>query len=146
MNKMKLRIKYFEGATKLKKISIGDWIDVYAAETVMLFPKGIKKIRLGFALELPKGYEGRLLPRSSTPSTWGIMLAHGEGMIDNSYCGDNDEWQFQAYNCTNRLVKVEKGDKIGQFRIIESQPELEFIEVESFGNPDRGGFGTTGTK
>ena len=150
---MKIRIKYFEGATKLKKITKGNWIDVYARKDVFVPLAERAMIPLGFALELPKGWEGHLAPRSSTFKTWGLIQTNSVGVVDDTYIGDNDEWNMPVYclkghdskdGVAGTLVKC--GDKIGQFRIMEVMPELEFEEVESFGNVDRGGFGTTGTK
>lgn len=154
---MKMRIKYFDGAKKLEKINKGNWIDVYANKDVFI-PLGERAmIPLGFALELPKGWEGHLAPRSSTFKTWGIIQTNHVGVVDDTYIGDNDQWHMPVYCLQNReKVKdifndllgtwIKKGDKIGQFRIMEVMPEIEFEEVESFGNEDRGGFGTTGEK
>jgi len=154
---MKIRIKYFEGATKLEKISKGNWIDVYANKDVFV-PVGERAmIPLGFALELPKGWEGHLAPRSSTFKTWGIIQTNHVGVVDDTYIGDGDQWHMPVYCLQGKEFEavdneeiigtfIKKGDKIGQFRIMEVMPELEFEEVESFGNVDRGGFGTTGTK
>ena len=150
---MKIRIKYFEGATKLKKITKGNWIDVYARKDVFVPLAERAMIPLGFALELPNGWEGHLAPRSSTFKTWGLIQTNSVGVVDDTYIGDNDEWNMPVYclkghdskdGVAGTLVKC--GDKIGQFRIMEVMPELEFEEVESFGNMDRGGFGTTGAR
>ena len=154
---MKIRIKYFEGATKLQKISKGNWIDVYANKD-MFIPKDERAmIPLGFALELPQGWEGHLAPRSSTFKTWGIIQTNGLGVVDDTYIGDNDQWHMPAYCLQGKNTEVldeietegtwiRRGDKVGQFRIMEVMPEIEFDEVEYFGNDDRGGFGSTGTK
>ena len=159
--KMKMRIKYFDGATKMEKIVKGNWIDVYSNADIFV-PVGERAmIPLGFALELPQGWEGHLAPRSSTFKTWGIIQTNSVGVVDDTYIGDNDHWHMPVYcltaNCKvneNEIptvdgkqgVWIRKGDKIGQFRIMEVMPEIEFDEVESFGNADRGGFGTTGVK
>ena len=156
-NKLNVRIKYFEGATKLKKISKGNWIDVYARRDVFVSVGERAMIPLGFALELPQGWEGHLAPRSSTFKTGGVIQTNSVGVVDETYIGDNDEWHMPVYclqgketaNIDGSYVEgtwIKKGDKIGQFRIMEVMPEIEFKEVESFGNADRGGFGTTGTK
>jgi len=148
---MKLRIKYFEGATKLKKISKGNWIDVYANSDVFV-PQGERAmIPLGFALELPMGWEGHLAPRSSTFKSWGVIQTNSLGVVDDTYIGDNDQWHMPVFCLKGMDLKekgtwIRKGDKIGQFRIMEVMPEIEFEEVESFGNADRGGFGTTGKR
>ena len=159
--KMKMRIKYFDGATKMEKIVKGNWIDVYSNADIFV-PVGERAmIPLGFALELPQGWEGHLAPRSSTFKSWGIIQTNHVGVVDDTYIGDNDQWHMPVYcltaNCKvneNEIptvdgrqgVWIRKGDKIGQFRIMEVMPEIEFDEVESFGNADRGGFGTTGVK
>lgn len=154
---MIIRVKYFEGATKLKKIKKGNWIDVYSNKDVFVKIHERAMIPLGFALELPQGWEAHLAPRSSTFKTWGIIQTNSVGVVDDTYIGDNDQWHMPVY-CLQGNEKevlngveeegtwIRKGDKIGQFRIMEVMPEIEFDEVETFGNVDRGGFGSTGTK
>ena len=150
---MKLKIKYFNNAKKLEKISKGNWIDVYANEDVFILKNHSKTIPLGFALELPKGWEGHLAPRSSTFKTWGIIQTNSVGVVDDTYIGDNDEWSMPVYCLEAKKYSdgafgtwIRKGDKIGQFRIMEVMPDIEFEEVEELNNPNRGGFGTTGAK
>ena len=150
---MKIRIKYFDGATKLKKIVKGNWIDVYSNKDVFVEEGARAMIPLGFALELPNGWEGHLAPRSSTFKTWGVIQTNSVGVVDDTYIGDNDQWhmpvfclQGKEYSECKKGTWIKKGDKIGQFRIMEVMPEIEFEEVESFGNEDRGGFGSTGKK
>ena len=150
---MKIKIKYFDNAKELNMIEKGNWCDLYANKD-MFIPEGEKMmIPLGVAMQLPEGYEAHVVPRSSTFKTWGIIQTNHVGIIDNSYCGDNDQWFYPAYclepknfidNQYGTLIR--KGDKIAQFRIIEVQPKLEFEKVESLGNKDRGGFGSTGSK
>ena len=150
---MKIKIKYFDNAKELNMIEKGNWCDLYANKD-MFIPEGEKMmIPLGVAMQLPEGYEAHVVPRSSTFKTWGIIQTNHIGIIDNSYCGDNDQWFYPAYclepknfidNQYGSLIR--KGDKIAQFRIIEVQPKLEFEKVESLGNKDRGGFGSTGSK
>lgn len=154
---MIIRIKYFDKATKLKKITKGNWIDVYANKDIFVKCGERAMVPLGFALELPEGWEGHLAPRSSTFKTWGIIQTNSVGVVDDTYIGDNDQWHMPVYCLQGKDIESEngeevkgtwirKGDKIGQFRIMEVMPEIEFEEVDSFGNEDRGGFGTTGTK
>ena len=150
---MKIRIKYFEGATKLQKISKGNWIDVYSNKDIFVPINERAMIPLGFALELPQGWEGHLAPRSSTFKTWGIIQTNSVGVVDDTYIGDNDQWhmpvyclQAKGYSLDVSGTWIKKGDKIGQFRIMEVMPEITFEEVDYFGNENRGGFGTTGVK
>ncbi len=121
-----------------------DWIDLRACEDVTLKKGEFRLIPLGVAMELPEGYEALVVPRSSTFRNYGIIQANSMGVIDESYCGDNDEWRFPAFAI--RDTEVHKGERICQFRIIEHQPEINFVEVTSLDNKDRGGFGTTGRK
>lgn len=146
---MKIKIKYLQDATRMNKITKGNWIDVYAYQDTFV-PEGERAmINLGFALELPKGWEGHLAPRSSTFKTWGVIQTNSVGVVDDTYIGDNDIWHMPVYCLQAKHDNgtwIRTGDKIGQFRIMEVMPEIEFEEIESFGNQDRGGFGTTGVK
>ena len=99
-------------------------------------------IPLGIAMELPSGYEAWIVPRSSTYKNYGVLLANGIGIIDETYNGDHDEWHFLAY--ATRDTYIPKNDRICQFRIMRHQPIICFNEVETLGNPDRGGIGSTG--
>jgi len=141
-----LKIKYMHDDTKRLTINPnGNWIDVYADEDITLRNLEHKYIKLGFAMELPQGYEAYLAPRSSTYKNWGLIMANSIGIIDTSYCGDNDEWHASVLCITdNDFINIHRGDKIAQFRIIESMPPVNIIEVESLNNKNRGGLGSTG--
>lgn len=142
--KVEIKAKCFDPACMITKIEQGDWIDLRSRIDVVLFKGEYMLIPLGIAMEIPEGYEAHIAPRSSTFKHYGILQTNSVGVIDNSYCGDNDEWCFPAY--ATRQTTIEKGERICQFRIIKKQPEIEFQEVETLGNPDRGGFGSTGVK
>jgi dUTP pyrophosphatase len=131
-----------ETVTRLTENKKGDWIDLYAAETVTLQKGEQKLIHLGVAMKLPDGYEAHLVPRSSTYKKWGIIQANHVGIIDNSYSGPNDWWMMSAIAMRDTVIN--KGDKICQFRIVERQPPLIFEEGKMEGE-DRGGFGSTGS-
>ena len=142
--KQTIRIKYF--TDKIDKLAyIGgksDWIDLRAAERVELKKGEFKLIPLGVALALPKGYEAHVVPRSSTFKTYGVIQANSMGIIDNSYCGPNDQWKFPALAVRDTVIEV--NDRICQFRIMEHQPKIVFEETEKLDNKDRGGIGSTG--
>ena len=139
-----IRIKYF--SDKIDKLTYvdgkSDWIDLRASEDVELKAGEFKLIPLGVAMELPKGYEAHLVPRSSTFKNYGILQTNSCGIIDCSYCGDEDMWRMPVY--ATRDTMIHQNDRICQFRIVENQPKITFDEVESLGNADRGGFGSTG--
>jgi dUTP pyrophosphatase len=139
---MKIQIKYFDGADKIQKIPQGDWIDLKSRETVNLKKGDFRLINLGVAMQLPQGYEAHIAPRSSTFKNWGIIQVNSVGVVDESYCGDDDEWKMPVY--ATRDATIEKGDRICQFRIVEKQPMIEFNVVSHLDNENRGGFGSSG--
>lgn len=138
-----IKIKYLPGAHPIENTEIGDWIDMYVYEDTLCKKGEYTLINLGCAMELPKGYEGHLVPRSSTYKRWGIIQANHCGIFDNSYCGDNDIWCMPAI-ALNEDVTIPKDTRVCQFRIVHNQPKIKFQEVQSLDNKDRGGFGSTG--
>ncbi|MBR0149319.1 MAG: dUTP diphosphatase [Lachnospiraceae bacterium] len=141
---MKIEIKYFvEGLEPLAYVDgKSDWIDLRAAADVSLKKDEFKLIPLGIGMKLPEGYEAHVVPRSSTFKNFGIIQTNHCGIIDESYCGDNDQWFFPAY--AMRDTEIKKNDRICQFRIMEHQPAFDFVTVEKLGEVDRGGHGSTG--
>lgn len=140
-----IKIKYFaQDLEPIGKIAVGDWIDLRAAETVTLFPGDCRMIPLGVGMILPDGYEAHVLPRSSTPVKFGIIMANSMGIIDNSYSGDNDEWKFPAVAL--KATTIHKGDRIAQFRIVKNQPPIDFVVTQHLHDTSRGGFGSTGKR
>lgn len=143
---MEIKIKYFtDKINKLRYIDgKSDWIDLRAAETVELKKGEFKLIPLGVAMQLPKGYEAHVVPRSSTFKNFGIIQTNSFGIIDESYNGDDDEWKMPVY--ATRDTIIHKNDRICQFRICEHQPIITFNEVEHLSDINRGGFGSSGVK
>ena len=143
MGNKTIKIKYFtDKIDKISKIEKGDWIDLRAAETVELKVGEFKLIPLGVAMQLPEGYEAHVVPRSSTFKNFGVIQTNHQGVIDNSYCGDNDQWFMPVL--AMRDTKINVNDRICQFRIVDKQPKIVFEEVLELGNNDRGGHGSTG--
>lgn len=154
----KIKIKYINNEIeRIERIQKGCWIDLRAAEDVILKKGDSVLVNLGVAMEIPVGYEAILVPRSSTFKNYGIIQTNSEGVIDGfstnengdiiqgtGYCGDNDIWRMPIY--ATRDTMIHKNDRICQFRIQKKQPDIEFVEVEHLENEDRGGFGSTGTK
>lgn len=138
----KIKIKYLRDIKKIQRFNTGDLIDLRAAETVEMKAGEYREIPLGVAMELPKGYEAWVVPRSSTFKKYGVLLVNGVGIIDESYKGDNDEWNFLAYAVRDTVIH--KNERICQFRIVEHQPLIHLEEVEKLGNANRGGLGSTG--
>ncbi|MEG2348915.1 MAG: deoxyuridine 5'-triphosphate nucleotidohydrolase [Hungatella sp.] len=141
-----IQIKYFTDQIDRLCYMDGksDWIDLRAAEDVSLKAGMFKLIPLGIAMKLPQGYEAHIVPRSSTFKNFGIIQTNHQGVIDESYCGDGDQWFFPAYALRNTEIKT--NDRICQFRIMEHQPMIHFDEVEALDHEDRGGIGSTGVQ
>ena len=142
----KILVKYFDnGEGKVPKVSQvegSDWVDLRASVETVMESGDFVLIPLGVAMKLPDGYEAHVIPRSSTFKRYGILMANSYGMIDESYCGNTDQWHFPAY--ATRDTVIHKDDRICQFRIVRKQPFLLFKEVEELEGKSRGGFGSTG--
>lgn len=161
--KLKIKVKELTEGCMPSIIQKGDWIDLVCAEdmklniTTLEDNPDVKYIPLGIAMQLPKGFEAIVAPRSSTPNRFGIMCANSFGVIDNCYCGNNDEWKFPVIAI--RPTFIEKGCRICQFKIQLSQKAtlwqkikwlfssgIELVKVDNLQENSRGGFGSTGTK
>lgn len=145
MMALQIRIKYFDdNMPRLQKIEKGDWIDLRSRCDFTYKAGDFIEVPLGVAMELPEGYEAHIAPRSSTFKNFGLIMVNSIGIIDQSYKGDNDEWIARFYAL--RDGQIQKYDRVVQFRIIETMPPIEFVEVSRLNNKDRGGFGSTGIK
>jgi dUTP pyrophosphatase len=139
---MEIKVKYHADIHPLEKTEKGDWIDLRAAEDVELKAGEFKLISLGVSMTLPEGYEALVIPRSSTFKHWGIRQTNSVGLIDNSYCGDNDIWMFPAE--ATRDVLIEKNSRICQFRIQKKMENVTITTVDKLESVNRGGFGSSG--
>lgn len=178
--KLKIKVKRLNKNIDLPEvINKGDFIDLRASETITMHAPQAGVLRrhkvdgkeyshrdvefdfqlipLGVAMELPKGFIAVPVPRSSTFKKYGITQANSIGVIDHTYCGDNDEWKLPAI--AYRYTVIPEGDRICQFEIRLSQKAtvwqklkwlfssgVEIVEVESLNAPDRDGFGITGVR
>ncbi len=140
----KLKIKYHvKELEKLRYIDgKSDWIDLRVAENVSMKQGEYRLISMGISVEIPKGYEMLIVPRSSAYKNFGILQTNAMGVVDESFCGDNDIIHMPIL--AMRDTELHINDRIGQFRLMPHQPEVHFIEVDHLDNEDRGGFGTTG--
>ena len=143
---MEIKIKYFDN--EIDKLCYiegkSDWIDLRAAKDVELKKGDFALIPLGVGMKLPEGYEAHVVPRSSTFKNFGIIQTNHQGVIDSSYCGDNDQWFMPALAV--RDTKICKNDRICQFRIMKNQPPITFVETSVLSGENRGGHGSTGVQ
>ena len=141
--KVQVQIKYLREGMKPLECH-GNFIDVYTPDEVVIPPQGFKLIKLGVAMKVPEGYWCQLVPRSSTFKKYHILMANSFGVIDNSYCGDEDEWMFAAFNpMDEEETKIPAGTRIAQFRVVKDIP-TELVTVDHLSDVNRGGFGSTG--
>lgn len=169
---MEINIKKMRDSAKLPEYKNGNWMDTYVSKvgfvcqydnyeplhgeftfddivwwddknTTYSYCEGdVIVLKLGFALELPKGKELHLLPRSGTFRKYGLMLTNSEGIGDDTFIGDNDEYMAMMY--ATREGSVSLNDRLIQIKIEDAMPKIKFKEVEYFGNKDRGCYGSTG--
>lgn len=137
-----LKVKYLADIFPLCKTVNGDWIDLRCAEDTAIREGEYRAIPLGVAIKLPTGYEALIVPRSSLFRHHGLICPNSIGVIDESYCGDNDEWHFLGYATRDTIIK--KNERICQFRIAKHQPWMDFEKVAALDAPDRGGIGSSG--
>lgn len=140
---MKIKVKYHSDVVKpIEMAHPGEWIDLKAAEGKSMSACSFHLIPLGVSIKIPDGYEAIMAPRSSTFKNYGILQANGIGVIDNAYCGEDDQWFWPCW--ATRDTGIPKGAKIAQFRIQPINPVTEIEEVETMEDASRGGFGSTG--
>lgn len=140
---MEVIIKYFDAQIdKVQKIAQGDWIDLRSRINYEGKAGEYKQIPLGIAMKLPEGYEAIVAPRSSSFKKFGFIQTNGIGVIDESYCGEADEWELPVLFVRDGVIK--KGDRVCQFRIQKKMEQVEFQETHSMNWSNRGGFGSTG--
>ena len=117
--------------------------DLYCREDTEIAPGAIALLPTGVAIATPVGTMLLITARSSTPRRKGLSVPHGVGIIDQDYCGDEDEIRCQVYNFRSEPVLVQRGERIAQ-GIVVPILRVEWEEVPSMGVPSRGGFGSTG--
>lgn len=141
-----IKIKYHSSEIdKLQYIDgKSDWIDLRSAEHVVLKQGEFKLINLGVSMQLPEGYEAIIAPRSSTFKNFGIIQTNHIGVVDETYCGNDDIWRMPVL--AMRDTEIQVNDRICQFRIQKHQPQIVFDETDDLGNINRGGIGSTGIK
>lgn len=138
-----LKVRYLVDDLKpLAKTIKGDWIDMRSAVDLDIKAGEYALIPLGVAIKLPRGYEAVIAPRSSLFKCHGLLCPNSIGIIDESYCGNNDEWHFVGY--ATRDTKIKKNERICQFRIFRHMPWMDIMTVAELEDEDRGGLGSSG--
>jgi dUTP pyrophosphatase len=141
---MDASIRRFDSEVPLPEYKTGGAaaMDTYVREDVTIPAHGIGYAKLNFAIKIPKGHVTLLAARSSLHKR-GLMMGNGIGVLDEDYCGDNDEYMAILYNFTNEPVEVKRGERVAQIMVIPVD-RVTLHEVASLNTQDRGGLGTTG--
>jgi dUTP pyrophosphatase len=168
---MKIKV-FLSGNQKLPNmIKKGDWIDLCSNENYFTLGAQTKVqsrdtkrrdtviayhlLDLGIAMQLPKGYEAIIVPRSSSYKHFGFIQANSIGVIDNTFCSEKDIWKLPVLSITDTCIY--EGDRVAQFRIQLSQKasmwqkikwlfssKVKLVKVDHLCNEERGGIGSTG--
>jgi dUTP pyrophosphatase len=117
-------------------------LDLYSAENKVIKKKSFASVRTGIAIEIPKGYEAQIRPRSGLAKNYGIGILNSPGTIDADYRG---EIMVILFNLSNKDFKIKKGDRIAQI-VFSPITKIEWVEVKELSKTKRneGGFGHTG--
>lgn len=118
--------------------------DLYARKDMSIPPFVPTIIPTNIIVKIPSGYFLMLASRSSTPLKKQLMIANGIGVIDQDYCGEEDEIGLQVLNFSKQNVEVKKGERIGQALLVKIAKAEKFVQVTSMSKKSRGGFGSTG--
>lgn len=139
---LEVKIKYLRDIYEIKIIKKGNWIDLRAGENIALKKHEYCEIPLGIAMQIPEGYEAYIIPRSSSYKKYFIIQTNSKGLIDTTYCGDDDEWKLPVYAMEDTIIN--KNERICQFRIAKTMPKISLNKVDVLGNKNRDGIGSTG--
>ena len=119
-------------------------MDLYSIESVEIQPGEAKLIKTGIQIELPKGTEAQVRPRSGLALKHSITVLNSPGTIDEGYRG---EIGVILINHGKSPFLVEKSMRIAQM-VIQTVPQVQLVEVDELSSTERGegGFGSSGTK
>ena len=117
--------------------------DLSPSEDAIIPPHEIRLVPTGLVICTPGGAMLAIAARSSTPLKRGLMIANGIGIVDQDFCGPDDEIKLQLLNFTDKPVEIKKGDRIAQGLFL-TLDMVEWEVVAQLGGKTRGGFGSTG--
>lgn len=144
---MSITVKYLSDIEPITQVKNSDWIDLRSAEHIWLKKGEYYEIKLGLAMKLPNGFEAIVVPRSSLYKKFGVIMANSVGIIDNSYCGEEDEWHLPVIALRDTFIPFDA--RICQFRIQKNMGKIDIealLDSEHLPNKNRGGLGSTGYK
>ena len=99
-------------------------------------------LSFGVSIWFPETHEAFLLPRSSTYKRYGLTMPHSMGVIDQTYCGDEDIWILACKATRSAFLPLYA--RVAQFRLLSRMPKITIHSVDHMEQPSRGGYGSTG--
>ncbi len=118
--------------------------DIYSRVDMVIEPKTLARIPTNLIIATPEGYMLMVAARSGLPAKKNLIIPHGFGLIDEDFCGPNDEILFQVYNISDNPVSITRGERLGQ-GVLVPIAKAEWSEVSEMASASRGGFGSTGS-
>lgn len=118
-------------------------LDLCAVEGVEIPPGGRAAVPTGWAVAIPEGHAGLVVPRSGLARRHGVTVANAPGLIDAGYRG---ELQVLLVNLGTEPHAVAVGDRVAQLVIVPvaAIPACEVDELPASDGRGEGGFGSTG--
>lgn len=135
-----MKIKLFKNVQLPKKSHLPDCgLDYFMPESFELKPLETKTIGLGIGIQVPEGFAGMLVPRSSIAEK-GLIIQ--TSIIDPDYTG---EIHLIITNCSNNVVKIEERQRVCSL-VIYNVLNVRLDVVYDFENTERGshGLGSSG--
>lgn len=117
--------------------------DLSPCEDAIIPPREVRLVPTGLIICTPPGQLLLIAARSSTPLKRGLMIANGIGIVDQDFCGPEDEIKLSLFNFTDQPVEIKKGDRLAQGLFL-ALDRIEWEEVNALHTKTRGGFGSTG--
>jgi len=142
--KMKVKIKRIDKSLLLPIYETAGscGFDLLARVKTIIAPKELAMVPCNVIVETPPGYMLLISSRSSLPRKKGLLSPHGIGVIDQDYCGPEDEILYLCYNFGKKKAIIEKGEKIAQ-GIFVKIGKATWQEISKAASSTRGGFGST---
>lgn len=118
-------------------------LDVAASEAVDLAPGARAAVPTGWAVAIPQGMAGLVVPRSGNALRHGLTVANAPGVIDSGYRG---ELKVILINLGDQPVRVEEGDRIAQLVVmpVATGAAVQVDDLPGSDGRGQGGFGSTG--
>jgi len=140
----KIKIKRFDKSLPLPKFYSDGAVafDLYSREAASIKPMHVDRLAANISVKVPDGY--MLLIRDKSGFSFNNKCIVMGGIIDQDYCGPDDEILVQLLNLNDKDVVIRFGERIAQAIFVKIDNTFLWDEVENMSDKNRGGFGSTG--